>query len=64
MEMIDNYDPLAPITVHGFRTLLVAWDKKDPCIEHILTGMITVLKLQGFDSEVDSILKEFGNEQI
>lgn len=63
MEITD-YNPLAPVTVHSFRTLLKAWDKKDPCVEHILTGMITVLKMQGLDNDVDSVLKEFVNEQI
>jgi hypothetical protein len=53
-----NYNPIAPVTINSFTTLLSEWDHQDPHALNVLTGMIMVLRQQGMSEQVDAILQQ------
>jgi hypothetical protein len=53
-----NYNPLAPVTINSFVTLLSEWDGENAHVLNVLTGMIMVLRKQGMSEQVDAILQQ------
>lgn len=53
-----NYDPIAPVTIDSFRTLLSEWDGVDPEVCNVLAGMMMLLRQQGLGDQVDMVLEQ------
>jgi hypothetical protein len=53
-----NYNPLAPVTINSFVTLLSEWDGENPHVLNVLAGMIFVLRNHGMSEQVDAILQQ------
>lgn len=53
-----NYNPLAPVTINSFTTLLSEWNGEDTHVLNVLAGMILVLRNQGLSEQVDVILQQ------
>jgi hypothetical protein len=55
------YHPCDEVTIESFHQYLMQWDGRDSVWENILAGMMTILKNQGLEDQVNELVIHYHN---